>query len=156
MWNNFPRNWFIGDNINIMKKTFLFKFLFLKRFFRITSLQINKEKLIIGRFSWFPFLFMHPCFLKAWYQSKSKRKSSSLYWKKIAYLYQCILLSVYPTGSLLYALPHWSSLPCGGILYHWSIHFWGSKLTAGKQIFPSLGPVGGGIYYSFKVCFPFF
>ena len=36
LWNNFPPELIytvVGDIINIMKKTFLFKFLFLKRFF---------------------------------------------------------------------------------------------------------------------------
>ena len=35
----------VGDNINIMKMTFLFKFLLLTSFFRITSLKVIKEKL---------------------------------------------------------------------------------------------------------------
>ena len=34
----------VSDNINLMKTTVLFKFLFWTSFFRITSLQVNKEK----------------------------------------------------------------------------------------------------------------
>ena len=35
----------VGDYINIMKTTFLFKFKLLTSFFRMTSLQAIKEKL---------------------------------------------------------------------------------------------------------------
>ena len=37
----------VGDNMNKMKTTFLFKFLLLTSFFGITSLQVIKEKLFI-------------------------------------------------------------------------------------------------------------
>ena len=40
----------VGLYINTMKTTFLFKFWFLTSTFQITSLQVNKEKLLIDSF----------------------------------------------------------------------------------------------------------
>ena len=38
----------VGDNINIMKTTFSFKFLLLTSFFRTTRLQLNKESFFVS------------------------------------------------------------------------------------------------------------
>ena len=51
--------------INTMKTTFRLKFLFLTNFFKITSLQVIKEKLLITRFALFQ-CYVHQCCLKAW------------------------------------------------------------------------------------------
>ena len=65
--------------INTMKTTFLFQFWHLTSFLQITSSQVNKEKLLIGSFSYFSmFMFIHT----VWKLGKSKkfnRKLSSLY-----------------------------------------------------------------------------
>ena len=60
----------VSDNINIMKTTFLL----LTRFFRITSLQVIKEKLFEFTASLCFHIFVYPCCLKAWYKSKFNSK----------------------------------------------------------------------------------
>ena len=57
-----------GDYINIMSTTFLFKLKLLTSFFRITSLQVNTEKLFKFTASLCFHVFVYPCCLKAWYK----------------------------------------------------------------------------------------
>jgi len=55
-WYSLKYNKAVGVYINTMKWTFLFKFRLLTSLFLITSLQVNKEKLLINIFSLFPFI----------------------------------------------------------------------------------------------------
>ena len=55
----------VGNNINIMKTTFLFNFLVLTSFFRFTSLQVIEEKLFQITASLCYHLIVYPCSLKS-------------------------------------------------------------------------------------------
>ena len=81
----------VGIYINTMKTTFLFKFLLLTTFFRITSLQVTKEKgFLIESFTWLLFLCYHAVLQLEINQSLNRKSSSYI----IALLYckVCIYL----------------------------------------------------------------
>ena len=72
----------VSVNINIMKKTFLFKCLLLTSFFRITSLQVIKVKLFKLTASLSFHIFVYPCCLKL---DKNQNSSRLHYIDIIAY-----------------------------------------------------------------------
>ena len=71
----------VGDYSNIMNTTFLFKFLLLASFYRITSLQAIKNKFFLLTASLRFHAFVYPCFIEI----KIKLKSRVHYIDKTAY-----------------------------------------------------------------------
>ena len=74
--------------INTIKTTFRFKFWFLSRFFQITSLQVNKKKLLIDSFSVQSYLKFHQynkddISMSVWISKKTFLKSKVYKWTKI-------------------------------------------------------------------------
>ena len=62
----------VGSYSNIMNTTFLFKFLLLASFYRITSLQAIKNKFFLLTASLRFHVFVYPCFIEVKIKLKSR------------------------------------------------------------------------------------